>query len=137
MPRVQYELPVHTFQVDFGGVVSNTVYVQWMEIGRTTLLEAAGLPVEAAWERGIVPVVVHTSIDYRKPLRLGDRVRAEVWISDLRNTSARVEHRFCSGDGVLVAEGHQVGLFVDRETLRPHRLDPALRARLEAVCDGE
>lgn len=137
MKKLTYELPVHPFQVDFGGIVSNIVYVQWMEIGRTKLLEAVGMAIERIWEEGIAPVLVHTTIDYKRPFRLGDTVRAEVWVSELKNTSARVEHRFYHTDGVLMATGHQVGLFVNKDTLRPHRLAPKERARFEAYLEEE
>ena len=138
MNKVTFELPVHTFQVDFGGIVSNIVYVEWMEIGRTRLLEAVGMPIERIWEEGIAPVLVHTSIDYKRPFRLGDTARAEVWVSELRRTSAQVEHRFYhAGDDALMASGRQVGLFVDKHTLRPHRLAPEERARFEAYLGEE
>ncbi len=134
---VHYTIPVHTFQVDFGGVVSNTIYVQWMEIGRTELLAAIGLPIEQAWEQGIVPVLVHTTIDYKRPFRLAETVHARAWISELRNTSAVMQHRFLSADGELCATGHQVGLFVDRHTMKPHRLDSDQRALFEQVLAAE
>ena len=137
MSKLSYKLPVHTFQVDFGGIVSNIVYVQWMEIGRTRLLEAVDMPIERIWEDGIAPILVHTSIDYKKPFRLGDTVYAEVWVSELRQTSARVEHRFHHADGTLMATGQQVGLFVDKHTLRPHRLSAENRARFEAYLIKE
>lgn len=133
LPIVRYTIPVHTFQVDFGGVVSNTVYVQWMEIGRNELLNAVGMPIDEAWETGIVPVLVHTTIDYKRPFRLAETVHAQVWISELRNTSAVMQHRFFNADGQLCATGHQVGLFVDRHTMKPHRLDADQRALFEHV----
>ena len=131
MNKLTYKLPVHTFQVDFGGIVSNIIYVQWMEIGRTKLLEAVDMAIERIWEEGIAPVLVHTTIDYKRPFRLGDTVHAELWVSELRQTSARVEHRFHHADGTLMAAGQQVGLFVDKNTMRPHRLSPEHRARFE------
>ncbi len=134
---VRYTIPVHTFQVDFGGIVSNTVYVQWMEIGRNELLNAVGLPIDEAWETGIVPVLVHTSIDYKRPFRLAETVSAEVWISELRGTSAVMQHRFRNADGELCATGHQVGLFVDRRTMKPHRIDEAMRTQFERVLAPE
>lgn len=132
MPQtLTYQLPVHTFQVDFAGIVSNTVYVQWMEIARTLLLDAIGLPIAEAWETGIVPVLVHTTIDYKRPFVLGDTVHGELWISEMRNTSARLEHRFRNAEGRLCATGHQVGLFVDRHTMRPHRITAEQHALFE------
>lgn len=128
--------PIHTFQIDFAGVVSNIVYIQWMEIGRTKLLAAVGLPVAAMMEEGLVPVLVHTEIDYKRPYRLGEMAHVELWISALRNTSAQVDFRFRDADGTLKATGRQRGLFVSYPSLRPHRLTAEQRARFEPYLDN-
>ena len=94
MKKVAFEVPIYTFHIDFAGHVSNIVYVQWMEAGRQRLFEAAGLPIEELALTGIVPALVRTEIEYKLPLRLGDRARVEVWISELRRASACVVFRF-------------------------------------------
>ena len=55
--KVEFEVTVYTYQIDFAGHVSNIVYLRWMEMARSKLLEAAGLPVETLLARGIVPVL--------------------------------------------------------------------------------
>lgn len=127
--KLTYTIPVHTFQVDFGGVVSNTVYVQWMEIGRSHLMAAAGLSMRDVWASGWTPVVVHTSIDYKRPFSLDDTVHAELWISELAPHKARLQHRFRDADGRLCTTGEQVLVFVQREGLRPFRVPPETVAR--------
>jgi acyl-CoA thioester hydrolase len=77
MPKLTYNLPIYTFQIDFARHVSNIVYVQWMEIGRLLLLKAVGRPVEQLVDTGAVPVLVETAISYERPLRMGDTARAE------------------------------------------------------------
>ena len=131
MKKITFDLPIYTFQIDFAGIVSNIVYIEWMEIGRTKLLEALGMPIHEIQKDGIVPVLTHTTIDYKRPFRLGHTVHAELWLSELRNTSATLEHRFYHPDGTLMATGRQRGLFVKGDTLRPHRLTPDERARFE------
>lgn len=126
--RLTYTIPVHSFQVDFGGVVSNTVYVQWMEIGRGVLMQAAGMPMREVWETGWTPVVVHTSIDYKRPFHLDDTVHAELWLSELTPLKARIQHRFRDAEGTLYTTGEQVVVFVGREALRPTRLSDDLLA---------
>jgi len=71
MKKIELDLPVYTFHIDFAGHVSNIVYIQWMEIGRLKLLEAAKMPVEQLTQRDIVPVLVSTEIEYKVPLILG------------------------------------------------------------------
>jgi acyl-CoA thioester hydrolase len=131
LQKLTYELPIYTYQIDFAQHVSNIVYIQWMEIGRLNLLKAVGLPVEKAIERGFSPILVETSISYRRPLMLGDTVFAEIWISELSSASAWMEHRFYSRTGPLAATGRQRGLFVDLASGRPKRLSQEDRTLFE------
>jgi acyl-CoA thioester hydrolase len=131
MERIRYELQIYPFQIDFMRHVSNIVYIQWMEVGRCLLLDAVGLPVSQTGERGFVPVLVETMISYKKPLRLGDRVHAEVWLSELSQASAWMDFQFENGAGEMAATGRQRGLFIDLESGRPRRMPADDRARFE------
>jgi acyl-CoA thioester hydrolase len=126
--KVEFALDVYTFQIDFANHVSNIVYIQWMEIGRTRLLEAVGLPIDGLTRQGIAPILAKTEIAYLEPVYLGDRVRAEVWVSELRRASARIAFRFYKNDGVLAASGSQKGLFIHIGSKRPYRMSPEMRA---------
>jgi acyl-CoA thioester hydrolase len=137
MNSICVDLEVYSFHIDFIGHVNNTVYVQWMEIGRTKLLEAVGMPTQQIFQQGFAPVLVQTNISYKSPLYLGDRVRMEMWLSELRNASAIMQFRFYNGQGTLAAEGYQKGLFVDRETMRPRRLRPDERTLFTAYLRSE
>ena len=131
MQTISFELPIFTYQIDFVGHVNNAVYVQWMEVGRHKLLEAAGLPIEQIAEAGIVPILASTEITYRVPLLLGDRVRVEMWISELRRASARIEFRFYRNGDELAASGSQRGLFAHRDSMKPYRWTHEIRAAFE------
>ncbi|MBE9156549.1 acyl-CoA thioesterase [Nodosilinea sp. LEGE 06152] len=122
MKKLIYDLDIYTYQIDFAGHVNNSVYIHWMEIGRIKLLEAIGMPIHDVLKQGIAPVLVETNIIYKLPLYLGDRVQAQMWLSELRNASAVMQFRFYNGNQVLAAEGAQKGLFVDVKTMRPQRL---------------
>ena len=128
MQKISFDLEIHTFNIDFLGHVNNGVYVQWMEIGRTKLLEAAGLATHEILKQSFAPLLVQTTITYKVPLYLGDRVQVDVWLSELRNTTGIIQFRFYNGNQVLVAEGYQRGLFVDTKSMLPRRLLPEERA---------
>ena len=121
-------LVVRTFEIDVAGHVSNIVYLQWLEIARTELLEAVGLPVPAILEAGFAPVVARTEIEYRRPVVLGDEVTVHLGLSRLRALSAQVEFEVRAGD-TLAATARQLGVFVSTATGRPRRLEPELRDR--------
>ena len=128
MKKITFDQEIHTFHIDFLGHVNNGVYIQWMEIGRTKLLEAAGLVTHAILKQSFAPLLVQTNISYKAPLFLGDRAHVEVWLSELRNTTGIMQFRFYNNNHTLVAEGNQRGLFVDTKTMLPRRLQPDERA---------
>jgi len=80
MPRVQTELQVMFFDTDCGGVVHNIAYLRFVEIARTLLAEQLGLPLAEMAQTQRYPVVVRTEIDYRRPAKLGDRLRVDGWL---------------------------------------------------------
>jgi acyl-CoA thioester hydrolase len=130
--KLSFPLSIYTFQIDFMKHVSNIVYVQWMEIARTKLLDAVAMPVHDIAQSGFGPVLVESHITYKKPLSLGDQVRVETWISELTHASAWLEYRFYNGNNELAASGRQRGIFVDIATGKPRRLQWEERARFNA-----
>lgn len=135
MQKIFFDLDIYSYQIDFTGHVNNAVYIHWMEIGRTKLLEAVGMPTHEIFKQGFAPVLVQTSITYKSPLYLGDRIQVEIWLSELRNASATMQFRFYNSQQVLAAEGVQKGLFVDTQTMRPKRLASEERALFTPYLD--
>ena len=70
MKKLYFEPPIYTFQIDFMRHVSNIVYVQWMEIGRSMLLDAIGMPVAQIATQGFGPVLVETDLAAEGQVRL-------------------------------------------------------------------
>lgn len=70
--RICTPVQVMFFDTDAGGVVHNIAYLRFIETARTQLAVNLGMSWEGMRESRIYPVVVHTSIDYRKPGLLGD-----------------------------------------------------------------
>lgn len=137
MKKIVFTEDIYTYHIDFAGHVSNIVYIQWMEIGRLKLLEAVGLPVHEIMEKtGILPTLVETGIQYKKQLFLGDTVRIEVWLSQLKNVSAVMEFRFFNDKDELAATAWQRGLFVHMETHRPHRLSDTDRGHFTPFLEN-
>lgn len=133
MSKIVFEQQVYSFQIDFVGHVSNIVYIQWMEIGRTKLLEKIGLPLNVLSEKGIAPILVQTDITYKKALYVDEKVKIELWVSELQNASAKMKFNFYNGKGELAAYGSQRGLFIHRDKVKPYRLTNEERAAFEKV----
>ncbi len=134
---VSFDLEVYSYQIDLLGHVNNAVYIHWMEIGRTKLLEAIGLPTQTIVKQGFAPVLIHTDITYKSPLYLGDRVDISVWLSELNHASAILQFQFHNQHKMLAAEGGQKGVFLDLQTMRLKRLSPEEKALfMPYVCEA-
>lgn len=137
MSKIVFEQQVYSFQIDYVGHVSNIVYIEWMEIGRTKLLEQIGLPLNFLAEKGIAPILVHTDITYKKALYVDEKVKIEIWVSELQNASATMKFNFYNEKGELAAFGSQRGLFIHRDRVKPYRLNPDERIAFEKVLVDE
>lgn len=112
------EIEVATYDIDFAGVVSNIVYVRWMEDMRLAMTRAPHyLPLVSLIDNGegIAPAVTKTEIHYRRAIKLGDQVTGTVWISSLTNRRITGHFEF-HANGKLAAYGTQIGCFINIAT---------------------
>ena len=74
-PSYIYELTmkVRDYEVDSQGIVNNANYLHYMEHTRHEFCETAGTTFRAMQEHGIDPVVSKIEIEYKTPLRLGEK----------------------------------------------------------------
>src|SRR3989304_9533031 len=74
------EIPfsVKTYDIDFAGLVSNIVYIRWLEDLRLQILAVHYL-LDVQLAQGTGPVLVKTEIVYRRPSRIQERPTGRVW----------------------------------------------------------
>ena len=126
MIEAELEFAIRPYDVDMAGVVSNIVYVRWLEDLRMELLRRH-FPAGEMLRRNLLPVVARTEIDYRLSLRFLDRCTGRMRVTELGRTSAKLHAEFRNGDNLLVAEARQIGVFVDAATARPAPLPDEIR----------
>jgi acyl-CoA thioester hydrolase len=126
---VELDLPVRTYDIDFAGLVSNIVYIRWLEDLRLQIL-AEYLPLEQQLAQGYGPVLASTHIEYKQPIRLFDRPIGRMWLDDLGRTSWTVKAEILIKDKAA-ATATQAGVFVDYGTLRPVSVPAELRAQFD------
>ena len=128
---VELELEPRTYDIDFAGVVSNIVYVRWIEDLRLEMLRRF-LPLPELMEQGLAPTLIRSSIDYKYPVRLFDRVQASMWLTGLGRTRWEVAARFVRmSDGKTAAEAAQTGVLVELSSGRPGRIPDSLHEQFE------
>ncbi len=129
MMFVELELPIRTYDIDFAGIVSNIVYVRWLEDLRIHLLAQHYLALPDLILTGIAPVLVQTEIEYQRQLTIHDRPIGKMWIVELGGVRCRLAAEIIDNNNTS-ATANQTVIFIDLKTRRPVRIPAALRDRL-------
>ncbi len=119
MPHVSREShSVRSYELDSYGHVNNTVYMQWLEHGRSRLLQDFGFSynnIEAKW--GVRFVLVNSNVDFKVGLGLADRVEISTTVSRMGRSSVtfdqRIERLEADGSRTLAAECRTTIAFTD------------------------
>jgi acyl-CoA thioester hydrolase len=124
-----YELPlrVQTYDIDFAGIVSNIVFIRWLEDLRLGLMDQA-YPLVQALAEDVAPVLVSTRIAYRRPVTIADKVVGRMRVASLGRVRWRLAAEFTVG-GVICADAEQEGLFMRLSTRRPIAIPEPIRRR--------
>ncbi|MFO1362862.1 MAG: YbgC/FadM family acyl-CoA thioesterase [Burkholderiales bacterium] len=118
---------VYYHHTDAGGVVYHGTYLDFMEAARTELLHALGLDLaELVARHSVLFMVYGLSVDYHKPARLNDRLRATAAIAHAGRVRVDFDQRVLRGDETLVSARVKAAC-VHPQTLRPVALPDALR----------
>lgn len=121
---IERELPVRTYDIDFAGVVSNIVYLRWLEDLRLAALEEC-YPLERFLANGLYLTLVETRIKYKRPIRLLDKPIARMCIGPV--SKARITFNGAIRVGSkLVTESEQIACTVDASSGRPKPLPAEL-----------
>lgn len=116
---------VKTYDIDYAAIVHNAVYIRWMEDLRTELIRSV-YPIEAMIADSVSPILTKTEIEYRLPVKFGEKVVGQMWVADLSRVRWTVEAEITVG-GQVRTFSRQQGYFADLETLRPIRIPENLR----------
>jgi len=128
---IQLPILVHAFETDFGGVVSNTRFLEWFERGRYALLHAADLPVEETWaDEGVMAIVRRVEVDYLSFARHEDSLTLTTRATNWNGATVVVEHEIVRPkDGVVIARAKQTIAFLNR-AWKPTRVPKSYREKL-------
>ena len=128
MQKLVFEEKIYTYHIDYIGHVNNINYITWMENGRVKLFEEADISITGLFEdNNILPVITETFIQYKKPFFLKNKLKIEVWLSQINNASVIIQFRFYNENNELCTSGNQKGSFINGTTQRPIRINNELR----------
>ena len=115
--KVIFPIRVVAFETDYGGVVSNTRYIEYLERGRYALLQSADLSVERVLEEcGVQAVVRRIDIEYILPARHEDELELHIDVKSHSGATTQIYSQlFRKNDNVLLMRATQTLAYVNRE----------------------
>jgi acyl-CoA thioester hydrolase len=123
-------LKVRSYEVDRLGHVNHAVYHQYGELARVGGFEAAGLLWDKMTDSNMGPVMLHTSVDFRRELRVGDEFDVTCELGFGGGKTFRLDTLITKLDGTVSAELRCVLGVMD---LQARKLFPDPRQALEAA----
>ena len=117
---------------DAGQVVYYANYFRWFESGRREIFRALGIDYTELDKSGIITPVVEAHANYLHPARYDDVIIIETKISEIKEKSLRFDYRVIrKSDDKLLATGHTVNVFVDKERMKSIEIPDDLRKNIK------
>lgn len=73
-------MEVRDYELDAEGIVNNANYLHYLEHTRHGFCVENGISFAQMQENGVIPVLNRVEIDYKTPLRSGDRFVSKLWV---------------------------------------------------------
>ncbi|CAL9407891.1 acyl-CoA thioesterase [Streptomyces sp. enrichment culture] len=126
---------VRGYETDTQGHLNQSVYLNYAEHARWSMLQAAGIRQADLVARGVGPVALETTIRFRRELLAGDEVTVSCAFEWGEGKTFRIRQLVTKTDGTVAAEVEAVGGLMD---LKERRLvpDPAQRFKELAAEPG-
>jgi 1,4-dihydroxy-2-naphthoyl-CoA hydrolase len=124
--------------IDAAGIVFFARIFDYFHDAFVACMSARGLSLPDVIARGDWGApLAHAEADYSRPLRFGDRVRAEIVRAEFGETSMTLHHQLVSDDAarLILATGRTVHVFIDRTSFRPRPVPDAARAAFTAEVE--
>ncbi len=123
------QIEVRYAETDMMGVVYHGSYLPWLEVARTALLAAEGVPYRELEARGFFLPVIEVHLRYHRPARYADTVTVHAMMREKPSLRLRIDYELFRGDEKL-ASGHTEHVFIDKAG-RPVRPPTAFTALVE------
>lgn len=121
------EMTVRDYECDIQAIVNNGVYMNYLEHARHEYLKTIGINFTEFAEQGIDLVVVRAELDYKFPLRSGDKFRVEVVLERESKARFAFQQQILRDDDKLVLKAKVTGTAINE------RGRPSIPPQLEAL----
>jgi acyl-CoA thioester hydrolase len=129
-PKPSFTLPVtiYTADTDFTGIVYHANYLKYFEHSRSSWLDQLDAPLEQLMEQGVIFAIKNATIDYIKPLRLGQTILSTAAVSRGKACSLLFHQTLIDTENtdIIYCKADILVACLDTN-MKPQRLPPTLR----------
>jgi acyl-CoA thioester hydrolase len=126
--RLELPLRVQGYDVDVAGVVSNIVYVRWLEDLRQAFCDAF-YPTQEMIAQGFIPALTATHVEYKRATRFSDRVVGRIRFEGFRGQRWHFAFEIVANDQTA-AVARQTGVLVSLADAKIRRIPDDMFERL-------
>lgn len=113
---VIYERSPFYYETDRMGIVHHSNFVRWLEEARVNFVEHAGYRFDEMEARGIMSPVLNVEVEYKIPVRFGEKIRIEVTQTFFNGVRVNFNYRILSQDSDEIrAIGASSHCFIDQD----------------------
>jgi thioesterase-3 len=113
-----FGVTVRSTDVDMIGHVNNAKYLEYMEWARFDWIANTGFTLEELQRRQILPVVVNININYRKELKMLERIKIVSTLVRWGEKSFVVRHELFNQKGELSSDADVTMVMIDAKARR-------------------
>ncbi len=115
-------LAVRDYELDFQGIVNNSVYFNYLEHARHVFLKEKNIDVNALFKDGKAAIVVTATLQYKSPLQTGDTFEIQTTVSSLSIFKAVFKQKIVrKEDNKIILEAEIISAIIDKilKSLKP------------------
>lgn len=100
-----------SYDIDFSGVMHNSVYILWLEDLRMKMLKKL-ITLDDLQHQELAVALVNTNINYRLPIKFDDDITGDMWVDAVTKSSWTLKAEFKDSSGRRYSDAMQTGVFV-------------------------
>jgi acyl-CoA thioester hydrolase len=108
------------------GIVNNSRYLEYFEVGRTELIRSMGISYKQVEEHGIMLPLIETHLEFIKPAKYDDILKIRSFILEMPVIKMKINYEISAHDELL-CKGFTTHAFVKSSNFHPTRLPDFFR----------
>lgn len=131
MHKNETKIRVRYGETDQMGVVYHANYATYFEVGRTEWLRQYGFTYKSMEDNGIMLPVISLEIKYKNSAQYDDELTVKTTVKNTPSVRIEFDYELLNEQGIVLATGNTVLVFVDMKRNRPTRCPNYLLEKLQ------